>query len=259
MEGKRDKGGEVERMDRQKTIEFLKQKSKEAVYVASLPYNNNEYLPWRRNIEDILESAFGVTSTEYRRVADVQITLTKGTRAELQRAYVRKVHRIQQEVDSIIQKYEQLKIEEKPAITTEAKDTMKSPIQLFDAMQFHPKIIQASKSLFENKHYAQAIFEAFKAVENFVQDKSGISLYGSNLMEKVFNEENPVIKVPEAGYYYKDVQRGFKNLFIGAAQGIRNPKAHKEIIQKDPYITLQYLGFASFLLKRIDYWEVDIS
>jgi len=132
-------------------------------------------------------------------------------------------------------------------------------ITLFDAMQLHPRIEKASKSLFENQHYAQAIFEAFKAVENFVQDKSNSSLYGTNLMETVFNEENPVIKVPEAGHYYKDVQRGFKHLFVGAAQAIRNPKAHKDIIQKDPYITLEYLGFASFLIKRIDYWKAGIS
>jgi len=130
---------------------------------------------------------------------------------------------------------------------------------LFDKMQFHPKIVNASRALFEHEHYAQAIFEAFKAVENFVQDKSGLTLYGTNLMERVFNEENPIIKVPEAGHYYKEVQKGFKHLFIGASQGIRNPKAHKEIIQKDPYITLQYLGFFSFLLKRIDYWETGIS
>lgn len=136
---------------------------------------------------------------------------------------------------------------------------VESPLQIFDAMQFHPKVVNASRALFEDEHYAQAIFEAFKAVENFVQDKSGLTLYGTNLMERVFNEENPIIKVPEAGHYYKDVQKGFKHLFIGASQGIRNPKAHKEIIQKDPYITLQYLGFFSFLLKRIDYWEAGVS
>jgi len=132
-------------------------------------------------------------------------------------------------------------------------------ITLFDAMQLHQKVVEASRDLFKNEHYAQAIFEAFKAVENFVQDKADSTLYGTNLMETVFNEENPIIKVPEAGHYYKDVQRGFKHLFIGATQAIRNPKAHKEIIQKDPYITLEYLGLASFLLKRIDYWEAGIS
>jgi predicted nucleotide-binding protein len=105
-------------MDRQKVIELLKQKSKEAVYVASLPYTNNEYLPWRRNIEDILESAFGVTSTEYKRVADVHIETT-GTREAIQRAYIALVHTIQQEVDSIIQKYEILGLEVKPATIVE--------------------------------------------------------------------------------------------------------------------------------------------
>ena len=133
------------------------------------------------------------------------------------------------------------------------------PINLFDKMQFHPEVVKASRSLFESRHYAQAIFEAFKAVENFVQDKSGLTLYGTNLMERVFNEENPILKVPEASHYYKEVQKGFKHLFIGASQGIRNPKAHKEIVQKDPYITLEYLGFFSFLLKRIDYWDLGVS
>jgi uncharacterized protein (TIGR02391 family) len=57
----------------------------------------------------------------------------------------------------------------------------------------------------------------------------------------------------------KDEQEGFMYLFMGAMQGIRNPKAHKEIVQNDPFITLEYLGFASFLLKRIDYWKADIS
>jgi len=106
-------------MDRQRAIELLKQKSKEAVFVASLPHKNNEFLPWRRNIEDILESAFGVTSTEYKRVADIPTKKIKGTRVEIQGSYVKYVHRIQQEVDSVIQKYETLGLEEKPSITRE--------------------------------------------------------------------------------------------------------------------------------------------
>jgi uncharacterized protein (TIGR02391 family) len=139
------------------------------------------------------------------------------------------------------------------------KDANEALLDVYDAIKLHPKITSASRALFRDGHYAQAIFEAYKAVENFVQDKSELTLYGTNLMERAFNEENPIIKVPEAGHYYKDVQRGFKHLFVGASQGIRNPKAHKEIIQKDPYITLQYLGFFSFLLKRIDYWDTDVS
>ena len=146
------------------------------------------------------------------------------------------------------------RIEKPSSIPTEPlKDTGEVPSYLFDKMQFHPKIINASRALFEDEHYAQAIFEAFKAVENFVKDKAGSSLYGKQLMSTAFNENNPLIQVPEAGHFDKDVQEGFKFLFMGATVGIRNPKAHKRIIQKDPFITLEYLGFASFLIKRIDY------
>jgi uncharacterized protein (TIGR02391 family) len=144
---------------------------------------------------------------------------------------------------------------EKSLKEKEIKNNVQSPIQLFDALQFHQRVIQASRGLFKDGHYAEAIFEAFKAVENFVRDKAKCDLYGKSLMAKVFDENKPLIQVPEGGYFDKDVQEGFKFLFMGASQGIRNPKAHKDIKQNDPYITLEYLGFASFLLKRISYWE----
>ncbi len=102
----------TEKTDRQRAIELLEQKSNEAVYVASLPYNNNEYLPWRRNIEDILEATFGVTSTEYKRVADSRVDIiTTGTQESIQQGYKAVVHRIQQEVGSIIQKYQILELD----------------------------------------------------------------------------------------------------------------------------------------------------
>ena len=36
------------------------------------------------------------------------------------------------------------------------------------------------------------------------------------------------------------------------AVGIRNPKAHENIQQSDPYKTLEYLAIASLLMKKID-------
>jgi len=102
-------------LDKQRAIELLKQKSKEAVHIASRHYYNNEYIPWRRNIEDILESAFGVTSTEYKRIVDIPSKTLKGTYAEKRRGYVRFIHRIQQEVNSIIQKHEVFEVETEPS------------------------------------------------------------------------------------------------------------------------------------------------
>jgi hypothetical protein len=41
-------------------------------------------------------------------------------------------------------------------------------------------------------------------------------------------------------------------LFMGSVVGIRNPKAHRRIEQKDPFKTLEYLSLASLLAKRVD-------
>jgi len=120
-------------------------------------------------------------------------------------------------------------------------------------MEFHPKIIEVSKSLFETGHYSQAIFEAFKAVNNFVKEKTESSLDGKDLMAKVFREEASIIKLNELKTQTDiDEQEGFMFLFMGAIEGIRNPKAHENIIQTDPYKTLEYLALASLLMRRAE-------
>jgi len=251
------------RIDEKRAIELLKEASSEIHHLKEMRYDNQEFILWFDKVGDIIRA--GLDENDRQRFPSsrkVTITTSGALPSDdaFQKLYLIMLERCETALQSIIQKYEMVGFEREPAIAAEPPSrTAEVPNYLFDKMQFHPRVIAASKSLFESGHYAQAIFEAFKAVENFVQDKSGLTLYGTNLMERVFNEENPIIKVPEAGHYYKDVQKGFKHLFIGASQGIRNPKAHKEIIQKDPYITLQYLGFFSFLLKRIDYWETGVS
>ena len=132
------------------------------------------------------------------------------------------------------------------------------PAYLFDKMQFHPRIINASKSLFETGHYSQAIFEAFKAVNNFVKQKTGLTLDGKTLMSKVFNEKEPLIKLNKLKTQSeKDEQEGFKFLFMGAMVGIRNPKAHDNVTQTNPYRTLQYLSFASLLMTRVEEGQIN--
>lgn len=143
------------------------------------------------------------------------------------------------------------------SVTQPPKDAAELPNYLFNRMQFHPRLITSSKSLFETGHYSQAIFEAFKAVNNFVKEKTGLTLDGKALMSKVFDENAPIIKINELlTKSDKDEQEGFKFLFMGAMVGVRNPKAHDEVIQTDPYRTLEYLSLASLLMKRIEEGKV---
>jgi len=242
-------------MDKKELIQFLRKSLGAIPNLSRLSHHNYEYPLWRDQIGDVLEEVFGRDSTEYKRFTSAWSHISVAGRA--QQEYIEELKMRETAILSIIQKYEILGIEEEPTVQTKPKDAAELPSYLFDSMQFHPEIVAVCKSLFETQHYAQAIFEAFKAVESFVKQKTGLSLYGKQLMAQVFSEENPLIKVTEAGKFDKDVQEGFKFLFMGAIVGIRNPKAHQKVIQKDPFITLEYLGFASFLIKRIEGWEVD--
>ncbi len=117
----------------------------------------------------------------------------------------------------------------------------------------HPAVLKAAGDLFTDGHYADAIFNAFKLIEVTVRDRSGLDLSGQDLMAKAFKEDAPRISVAvESGQSGKDEQRGFMFLFMGAIVGIRNPKGHGFVEQKDPQRALEYLAFASLLMRRLD-------
>jgi uncharacterized protein (TIGR02391 family) len=124
----------------------------------------------------------------------------------------------------------------------------------YDLNDLHPKIIESSARLFEDKHYAQAILEAFKQVNDFVKVKSGVhNKDGAPLMEYVFSPNNPILALSDLiTQSDKDEQLGFMFLFKGAVIGVRNPKAHEIVVQRDSVKTLEYLAFASLLIKRTE-------
>ncbi len=142
------------------------------------------------------------------------------------------------------------KLPQRPALQIRTKKTATQ----ITIDSLHPKILEASRKLYVDKHYSSAILEAYKAVFNELKQLTGIrNLDGKKLAEKVFAIENPVIKLSALETESEqDEQKGFMLLLAGAALGIRNPKAHDMIVQKDPRRTLEYLSFASLLLSRID-------
>jgi len=139
-------------------------------------------------------------------------------------------------------------------ITKDNSITINAREMTFNFSDLHPKIKKVSSKLFKNRHYAQAILEAYKAVVNQVKDISGVTdRDGKPLMEHVFSLNNPKIKLNNLETNSnKDEQLGFMLLYSGAALGIRNPKAHDNIVQNDSIKTFEYLAFASLLLRRLD-------
>jgi len=140
---------------------------------------------------------------------------------------------------------------------TRIKEASITPNRLYDLLKFHPRIVKASKSQFRSGHYTDAIFRAFRCIEVLVKEKSGLrNEFGPALMHKAFNENNPRIKLNRLEEDFEiDEQTGFRFIYAGTMAGIRNPKAHTEIEQKDPYRTLEYLSLASLLAKRLEEGE----
>ena len=62
-------------------------------------------------------------------------------------------------------------------------------------LELHPRVLAASGKLLQDGHYSEAVFGAFKALEEYVREKSGRNEYGEYLMSKVFNEDRPILKI----------------------------------------------------------------
>ena len=124
----------------------------------------------------------------------------------------------------------------------------------FTLLDIHPEIKKVSQSLYEHEHYAEAIRAAYIQLVYLVKQKSGrADLDGKPLMLKIFSPNNPVLKFNDLKNQIDlDEQEGMMHIYAGVAQGIRNPKAHFNIVQKDPVRTMEYLVLASLLCKRLN-------
>ena len=64
----------------------------------------------------------------------------------------------------------------------------------FDIRNIHNCLPVVVRQLFDNAHYSQATFEAFKYLDNEIKRHSGLAKTGKSLMMEAFKEEHPRIK-----------------------------------------------------------------
>lgn len=122
----------------------------------------------------------------------------------------------------------------------------------------HSEIIKVSKDKFMDGYYADAVESAFKEINSrvkkiFSQKKPGEKIPdGANLMTRVFSADNPIIELDDlTNDSGRNVQLGYMQMLAGAMTGIRNPKAHANIIITREE-ALNSLFFASLLMDKID-------
>jgi uncharacterized protein (TIGR02391 family) len=140
----------------------------------------------------------------------------------------------------------------KEQLGEDGDSTTDRAIRAYTNLDLHSEIARAASELYRGGHYANAIEDAVKALNAWVRYRSGETLDGTALMEKVFSPKNPVLRFNDLkDQSDQDEQRGFMMLFSGAIVALRNPRAHK-LIEDEAGRALELIAFVSLLAKLLD-------
>jgi uncharacterized protein (TIGR02391 family) len=123
----------------------------------------------------------------------------------------------------------------------------------FETRNIHQGLPAKVKKLFDDGHYAEATFLAFKYLDKQVQKHSHLGESGYKLMMTAFDDAKPKLQLtPLQTESEKDEQKGYRFIFAGGVQAIRNPRGHEYAVVDDPDICLDHLSFVSMLLRRLE-------
>lgn len=135
---------------------------------------------------------------------------------------------------------------------SEARDPASLTEHPFEARNISTSLPSIVRKLFDNGHYAQATFEAFKFIDKEVQRHAKSSKSGTSLMLDVIGGTSPVVVLnPGLNASHQDEQKGFGFIFAGTILGIRNPRGHEYDIHDDVDLCLDHLSLASMLLRKL--------
>jgi uncharacterized protein (TIGR02391 family) len=117
----------------------------------------------------------------------------------------------------------------------------------------HPEVLAVAEKYIRSDHPATAVFEALKAVNLRVRQMAGRSDDGSSMMGSVFSGNTPPLALAnlstETG---RSIQDGYKHLFMGAMQALRNPAAHEQLPDMHEADAFDQLSFTSILMRALD-------
>lgn len=120
----------------------------------------------------------------------------------------------------------------------------------------HPLLPPKVRKLFDDGHYAEATFEAFKYLDKKVSLHSGIKESGHKLMMAALDGEQPgkpkIQLTPLNEISEVDEQKGYRFVFAGSVWAIRNPRGHEHSVNDDIDTCLDHLSFISMLIRRLE-------
>jgi len=129
---------------------------------------------------------------------------------------------------------------------------------IFDRLIVHPEIRRVSEHGFKSRNYRNAIFDSYVQLEEMVKKKTnypksrGRELIGVALMHNIFDVNNPLLLWSSLKTQAeRDELEGFKHIFAGAIQGIKNPLSHS-VDNQDPWRALNQIILANYLAFIVD-------
>ena len=135
---------------------------------------------------------------------------------------------------------------------TDARDSKESNEHPFVHRNISPDLPSVVKDLFDNGHYSQSTFEAYKFLDKEIQRHAKITKSGFQLMMDALGGASPLVRLtPMLSTSQQDEQKGYQFLFSGAILAIRNPRGHEYSLIDDPDTCLDHLALSSMLLRRL--------
>ncbi|MDQ3181123.1 MAG: TIGR02391 family protein [Acidobacteriota bacterium] len=217
-----------------------------------IPHDDATVDTAKNNIRDTVREVFGQQSQEANDFRHPEIYSSGDYMPawdedpEHQSCFARGILQIVKSLNGLIAKLEEKRID------LAADPTAQAQI-VFEGMMLHPRIAAVCSELYRNGHYPQAVFDASKALVNFVKERSGRhDLDGVGLMTTVFSKNNSVLAFNSlTDQSDKDEQEGMMHLFMGVVLGVRNPRGHS-FLTDSPEDALEFIGLLSLLANRVE-------
>ena len=123
----------------------------------------------------------------------------------------------------------------------------------FEELVTDRQLRQVSGALFRDRHYARAVEEAFKYLNNAVKETSELATQdGAALMRSAFSAHSPVLFLNASqSQSERDEQLGYMEIFAGSMTGIRNPRAHDHHLTDEQDVALELLVLANHLMRKL--------
>lgn len=110
-------------------------------------------------------------------------------------------------------------------------------------------ILSRCLEIFNADRYEEAIFSAYKLVEEEVRNKAGLdpSDYGIPLMTKALHPDRGKLIIPSCRL--RNEQEGVYNLFKGAIAFFKNPSSHRTVNYDSKLVAIEIIALAELLLQ----------